>query len=82
MGMVNELPWVQAFCVTFQQIVLSWRKSFPEGEMIYTESVSIPKPEFASRLPEYLRQSWIDDLKKIMYILSKADALLLNERNN
>ena len=47
-----------------------------------TDSVSIPKPEFASRSLEYLRQSWIDDFEKILYILSNADALLINERNN
>ena len=47
-----------------------------------TESVSIPKPEFASRLLEYLRQFWIYDFEKILYILSNADALLINERTN
>jgi hypothetical protein len=41
----------------------------------------MPKPEVGSRLPEYLRQSWIDDLKEILYTLSNADALLINERN-
>jgi Ca2+-binding EF-hand superfamily protein len=45
------------------------------------ESFGIPRPEFGSRLPEYLRQSWIDDLKEILYTLSNADALLINERN-
>jgi hypothetical protein len=33
-------------------------------------------------LPEYLRQSWIDDLKEILYTLSNADDLLVTERNN
>jgi hypothetical protein len=46
------------------------------------ESFGVPKSEVASRLPEYLRQSWIDDLKEILYTLSNADDLLVNERNN
>ena len=73
----------------FKQIVTPLNQSYyPEEnhsqqERRYiTESFGAPKPEVASRLPEYLRQSWIDDLKEILYTLSNADALLINERNN
>ena len=72
----------------FKQIVTPLnRLYYPEenhsqqGIRNIRESFGIPRQEVGSRLPEYLRQSWIDDLKEILYTLSNADALLINERN-